>query len=41
MKQILRNVAGMMAALALLADCATTPSPDAVKSDKLNFQRVS
>jgi len=32
MKHALRNIAGIMAALALLAGCATAPAPDSVKS---------
>jgi L-ascorbate metabolism protein UlaG (beta-lactamase superfamily) len=35
MKYTLRNVAGMLAALALLAGCVTPPSPDAGKSGNI------
>jgi len=35
MKYTLRNVVGMLAALALLAGCATLPSPDAGKSGNI------
>jgi L-ascorbate metabolism protein UlaG (beta-lactamase superfamily) len=35
MKHALRNIAGIMAALALLAGCATAPAPDSGKSGRI------